>query len=79
MLNLVWQSSEVLRRRITLIAELSDGYCGYVPIPEAIRHGGYSATSADHTRLVPEGGSIIAETTQQLLAQVFGDRIEEQG
>ena len=65
--------------RITLIAELSDGYCGYVPIPEAIRHGGYSATSADHTRLVPEGGWIIAETTQQLLAQVFGDRIEEQG
>ncbi|MFN8492049.1 MAG: hypothetical protein U0350_30890 [Caldilineaceae bacterium] len=57
--------------RTTLIAELTDGYWGYVPTPEAIRHGGYSALSASHTRLIPEGGWMIVETTRQLLAQAF--------
>lgn len=57
--------------RVTLVAELADGYIGYVPTPEAIRHGGYSALSASHTRLVPEGGWIMVETTQQLLAEAF--------
>jgi hypothetical protein len=57
--------------RVTLIGQLADGYCGYIPIPEAIRHGGYSATSASHTRLVPEGGWIVVETTRELLAQAF--------
>jgi hypothetical protein len=57
--------------RVTLIAQLTNGYCGYVPTPEAIRHGGYSATSASHTRLVPEAGWMMVENTQQLLAQAF--------
>ncbi len=57
--------------RVTLVGQLADGYVGYVPTPEAIRHGGYSALSASHTRLVPEGGWIMVETTQQLLAETF--------
>ncbi|MCC6456959.1 MAG: hypothetical protein IT328_18530 [Caldilineaceae bacterium] len=57
--------------QVTLIAELSDGYCGYVPTPEAIRHGGYSAASAIHTRLIPEGGWIMVEATTELLDRVF--------
>jgi hypothetical protein len=57
--------------QVTLVVELSDGWCGYVSTPEAIRHGGYSAASASHTRLIPEGGWIMVETTEQLLAQVF--------
>jgi neutral ceramidase len=57
--------------KVTLVAELSDGNLGYVPIPEAIRHGGYSAASASHTRLVPEGGWMIVEATEQMLAQAF--------
>lgn len=61
--------------RVTLVAELTDGCCGYVPTPEAIRHGGYSATSASHTRLVAEAGWMMVESTQQLLAQAFGDRV----
>jgi len=44
---------------------------GYVPTPEAIRHGGYSATAASHTRLIPEAGWIMVETTQQLLTKTF--------
>jgi neutral ceramidase len=57
--------------RVTLIGQLTDGYVGYVPTPEAIRHGGYSATAASHTRLVPEAGWIMVETTQQLLKKTF--------
>lgn len=57
--------------RVTLIAELSDGWCGYVPTPEAIRHGGYSATTNRYTRLLPEAGWIITETTHQMLRRVF--------
>jgi neutral ceramidase len=56
---------------VTLIGELADGYIGYVPTPEAIRHGGYSATSASHTRLVPEAGWLMVESTSALLAQAF--------
>lgn len=67
-LALKWQSPA----RVTLVGELGDGYCGYVPTPEAIRHGGYSALSASHTRLVPEAGWIMVEETGKLLAQVFG-------
>jgi neutral ceramidase len=59
---------------VTLIAELTDGWCGYVPTPEAIRHGGYSATANRYTRLIPEAGWIITETTAQLLGQVFGEQ-----
>jgi hypothetical protein len=57
--------------RVTLVAQLTNGYCGYVPTPEAIRHGGYSATSASHTRLVAEAGWMMVENTHQLLAQAF--------
>lgn len=56
---------------VTLIAELSDGWCGYVPTPEAIRHGGYSAATNRYTRLIPEAGWLMTETTHQLLTRVF--------
>ena len=57
--------------RVTLIAELADGYVGYVPTPEAIGHGGYSAAALSHTRLVPDAGWQIVDTTKQLLADAF--------
>jgi hypothetical protein len=57
--------------RVTLVAELADGYVGYVPTPEAIRHGGYSALSASHTRLIPEAGWLIVEHSHALLNKAF--------
>ncbi len=57
--------------QVTLIAELTDGALGYVPTPQAIRHGGYSALSASHTRLVPEGGWMIVDATRRHLERVF--------
>jgi hypothetical protein len=61
--------------QVTLVAELTDGSCGYVPTPEAIRHGGYSATSASHTRLLPEAGWMMVESTRELLAQLFAESL----
>jgi neutral ceramidase len=60
--------------RVTLVAELADGYVGYVPTPEAIRHGGYSALSASHTRLAPAAGWMIVEQTQALLGTAFSNQ-----
>lgn len=57
--------------KVTIVAELSDGYCGYVSTPEAIRHGGYSAASASHTRLVPEAGWMMVEATEEMLGKTF--------
>jgi len=59
--------------RATLVGELTDGWVGYVPTPQAIRHGGYSAQSSDVTKLVPEAGWTMVATTGELLAQAFPD------
>lgn len=59
--------------RVTLLAELTDGYIGYVPTPEAIRHGGYSALASSNTRLVADAGWIIVDQTETLLRQAFGN------
>jgi len=55
----------------TLVAELSDGGVGYVPTPQAVRHGGYSAQVSDVTQLVPEAGWIIVRETEKLLGKAF--------
>lgn len=57
--------------RVTLIAELADGYVGYVPTADAILHGGYSAAALSHTRLVPDAGWQIVENTRDMLASAF--------
>ena len=57
--------------KVTLISELSDGYIGYVPTPQAARHGGYSAMSASGTKLIVEGGWIMVEETGKLLQRAF--------
>lgn len=58
--------------RATLVAELADGWCGYVPTPQAVRHGGYSAQASGVTWLVPEAGWTIVRRTRELLARAFG-------
>jgi neutral ceramidase len=57
---------------VTLIAELTDGMIGYVPIPAAIRGGGYSAMpewmSCRHEETA---GDKIVQTTLDMLNQIF--------
>lgn len=63
--------------RVTIIGELTNGWIGYVPTPEAIRHGGYSALSASHTRLVPDAGWRMVEATRTLLDQAWPGRKDQ--
>lgn len=55
----------------TLIGELTDGWVGYIPTPHAIGHGGYSARSSSHTRLVPDAGWQIVNNTTEMLGELF--------
>lgn len=59
--------------RVTLVSELANAWVGYVPTPQAIRHGGYSAQSSWVTKLAPDAGWTIVEKTRGLLAEVFGE------
>ncbi len=42
--------------RHTLVAELANGWCGYVPTEAAFAHGGYECRFTYSSRLVPEAG-----------------------
>lgn len=59
--------------RVTLVSELANAWVGYVPTPQAIRHGGYSAQSSWVTKLAPDAGWIIVEKTRELLGEVFAE------
>ncbi|MHC4885302.1 MAG: hypothetical protein ACYTGH_09485 [Planctomycetota bacterium] len=47
---------------------LTDGYHGYVPTPNAILGGGYSAEPIYWTRLAPEAGDRIVDAGLGLMA-----------
>jgi hypothetical protein len=57
--------------RVTLISELTDGYCGYVPTELAFSRGGYETWPAPTSQLVPAAGSRIVAATKQLLQKGF--------
>jgi hypothetical protein len=58
--------------KVTLISELTDGMIGYVPIPEAIHNGGYSAYPEwESSCLEAETGDKIVEHTLKMLKKVF--------
>ena len=58
---------------VTLVGELTDGWCGYVPTPQAVRHGGYSAQASDVAYLEPDAGWRIVEATREMLDRAFGE------
>jgi hypothetical protein len=58
--------------RVTLIAELTDGYAGYVPTVRAFDRGGYETWPAPSSQLVPEAGERIVRATRRLLKTAFG-------
>jgi hypothetical protein len=59
--------------RVTLVSELANAWIGYVPTPQAILHGGYSAQSSWVTKLVPDAGWTIVEKTRELLVEAFAE------
>lgn len=58
--------------RVTIISQLTDGYIGYIPTPEAFRRGGYETWPANTSKLVPEAGGEIVKATARLLGSVYG-------
>ena len=59
------------RAAVTLVAELADGCVGYLPKPEAVERGGYSAYPGRQCKLIPEAGGRVVTATRRMLAQVF--------
>jgi hypothetical protein len=56
-----------------LNSKLANAWIGYVPTPQAILHGGYSAQSSWVTKLVPDAGWTIVEKTRELLVEAFAE------
>ena len=58
--------------RVTLISQLTDGYCGYVPTRDAFRRGGYCTMPAPSSKLAEDAGDRMVAETRRLLGQAFG-------
>lgn len=56
--------------RVTLISELTDGHCGYVPTRDACTRGGYSAMVPTY-KLDQGAGDAIVKATRKLLRKCF--------
>jgi len=56
--------------KVTLVSELSNGYCGYVPTEHAFDEGGYEThRSVFASRLAKNAGRIITEKSVDMLTQ----------
>lgn len=53
--------------RHTIVAELANGWAGYVPTEAAFAHGGYECRLAYQSRLVPQAGELMCRTGVGLL------------
>ncbi len=53
----------------TFVAELANGWHGYVPTLEAFQHGGYETRLGDASRLVEEAGERIIEAGLEILTR----------
>ena len=62
---------ELSPARVTIIAQLMDGYVGYIPTNKAFERGGYETWTAITSQLVQGTGEKIVETTQRLMAAAW--------
>lgn len=60
---------------VTIVSELTDGCVGYLPTPQAVLHGGYSAYPGLQCKLIPEAGHQVVDATRVMLAQVFSNAL----
>jgi hypothetical protein len=54
-----------------MVAELMDGYVGYIPTAKAFQRGGYETWTAITSQLVPGTGERLVQTTQQLMSKAW--------
>ena len=56
---------------VTLVTSLTNGYCGYVPTPDAFAHGGYETYRTVYTsRLTRDAGEQILRESLNVLKSV---------
>lgn len=64
---------------VTIISELTNGYCGYVPTQESFKHRGYETYRTVYTsRLIKDGGDRIVALSVDLLRGMKGTQDAEQ-
>jgi len=61
--------------RVTLISELTDGYCGYVCTKKAYSRGGYETWPAPTSKLAHSAGPQFVAATRQLLKRVYSGNV----
>ena len=54
----------------TFVAELANGFAGYIPTKESFERGGYETSFGYHSRLVPQAGEIMQRSALNLLAKL---------
>ena len=54
----------------TFMAHMSNGYCGYVPTPEAIQRGGFETRASNWSKLAPEALEMIGTRALELLREL---------
>lgn len=56
---------------LTMVAELTDGYCGYVPTAQQFPLGGYSTWPSMSSKLSHDAGDQMVAATKRLLARAM--------
>ncbi len=57
----------------TFVAELANGWHGYIPTEDAFQHGGFETRLGYQSRLVPEAGGHMTDTGVRLLNELHND------
>ncbi len=57
--------------RLTLLAQMANGWHGYIPPASAFAHGGYECCFAMQSRLAENAGQRLADTNLELLHQAW--------
>ena len=55
----------------TFVANMSNGYAGYVPTALALECGGYETWTSSNSKLVPEALDMIVDSSVELLGSLF--------
>ena len=55
----------------TFVANMSNGYAGYVPTARALERGGYETWTSSNSKLVPEALDMIVDGSVELLDSLF--------
>jgi len=55
----------------TFVADMSNGYAGYVPTRQALERGGYETWTSSNSKLAPEALDMIVDSSLDLFDRLF--------